>query len=97
MKSAAEQLNLVVLPAVTVTSIEEKSVIDSNKCSAMFHAISAQMTFMHENSRANSLLRFFSRKENFKSQLQDSGKSYCYGTPWDRLKRKGGKSTVTGL
>lgn len=97
MKSAAEQLNLVVLPAVTVTSIEEKSVIDSNKCSAMFHVISAQMTFMHENSRADSLLRFFSRKENFKSQLQDSGKSYCYGTLWDRLKRKGGKSTVTGL
>lgn len=67
--------------------------VQCHKC----HAISAQMTFMRENSRADSLLCFFSRKENFKSQLQDYGKSYCYGTLWDRLKRKGGKSTVTGL
>lgn len=88
MKSADEQLNPVVFRAMTVTSIEENWVTDSNKCSA----ISA-----HENSRADSLLCFFSRKENLKSQLQDSGKSYCYGTLWDRLKRKGGESTVTGL
>lgn len=36
MKSAAEQLNPVVLPAVTVTSIEEKSIIDSNKSRHFF-------------------------------------------------------------